>query len=179
MEIDKFGNKNYSKVSSLISAIVLFIIGSIIFTNPNGTIKFVANILGIAFIILGLFKIFINYKNKGNEGTHSIKDLSIGVISLVAGLLLVIFSSTVEALIRVIVGAFILFNGINLLTSAIRGLKNKVKSSKVLLTLSILMIIGGIYMILKSNIMFSMIGLFIMIYSVIEIIGYICYTQSN
>ena len=76
-------------------------------------------------------------------------------------------------------GAWILFNGITLLINSIKGIKNKSNSSKTLIILSGFMIICGIYMILVSNLAFQMIGLCIILYSIVEIIGYIYYTQNN
>lgn len=179
MKLEIFKEKNYSNISSLISAIIFFIIGSIIFTNPNSTVKFIAYVLGGCFAIIGLFKIISYYLGKKKEKEVYIKDLSIGIIAFGAGLVLIIFSNTVEALIRIIMGAWILFNGINLLINSIKGAKNKANSSTILIILSIIMMLGGIYMILKNNLVFQIIGLCIMIYSIVEIIGYIYYSQNN
>lgn len=179
MKLDKLKEKNYSNITSLISAIIFFIIGSIIFTNPNSTIKVIAYVLGGCFSLIGLFKILSYYIGKKKEKEVYLKDLSIGIIALTAGIILIIFSNTIEAIIRIIMGAWILFNGINLLINSIKDTKSKSNSALILIILSIIMIIGGIYMILKSNLVFQMIGLCIMIYSVIEIIGYIYYSQNN
>ncbi len=180
MKLDNLKEKSYSNVTSLISAIIFFIIGSIIFTNPNSTIKFISYVLGSCFSIIGLFKIWSYYRAKKKEEEEAyLRNLSVGLLALIAGIVLIIFSNTVEALVRIIMGAWILFNGINLLINSIKGLKNKVKSSKLLIILSLIMIFFGIYMILKTNLIFQMIGLFIILYSVTEIIGYIYYSQNN
>lgn len=179
MNLDKFKNKGYSNITSLISAIFFFIIGSIIFTNPNGTVKFIAYVLGGCFSIFGLFKIIVYYFNKKKEKDVFIKDLIIGIVALIMGLILIFFSTAIEAVIRITTGAWILFNGINLLINSIKGVKTKANSSIILIVLSSLMIIGGIYMILSNNLVFQMLGLCIIIYSIIEIIGYIYYSQNN
>jgi len=179
MKLDTFKEKNYSNVSSLITAIIFFIVGSIIFTNPNSVVKFIAYVLGGIFSIIGLIKILVYYYKKEKHQEIFIKDLIVGIIALILGIILIIFSSAIEALIRIIMGAWILFNGINLLTNCIRGIKNNSNSSKILIVLASLMIIGGVYMLLSSNLVFQMIGLCIMAYSIIEIIGYIYYTQNN
>lgn len=179
MELNKLKDKNYSNVTSLISAIIFFIIGSVIFTNPNSTVKFIAYVLGGCFIVVGLFKIISYSIARKKEQEVFIRDLSIGIVALISGLILVIFSNAVEVLIRILTGAWILFNGINLLVNSIKGKKNNDKSYGALIFLSVLMIAGGIYMILRNNLVFQMIGLCIMIYSIIEIIGYIYYSQNN
>lgn len=179
MELNKLKDKNYSNITSLISAIIFFIIGSIIFTNPNSTVKFIAYVLGGCFIVVGLFKIISYSIAKKKEQEVFIRDLSIGIVALLSGLILVIFSNAVEVLIRVLTGAWILFNGINLLVNSIKGRKANDSSYGILIILAGLMIAGGIYMILRSNLVFKMIGLCIMVYSVIEIIGYVYYSQNN
>ena len=179
MKLDKLKEKNYSNISSLISAIIFFIIGSVIFANPDNLITFVAYILGGILMIIALIKTGTYYYKKGKEQDASIKDLSIGLIAFILGMVLIIFSSTVEALIRIVIGAWILFNGITLLINSIKELKNKSNSAKILIILSAIMIIFGIYMILVSNLAFKMIGLCIILYSIVEIIGYIYYTQNN
>ena len=179
MKLDKLKEKNYKDISSLISGIIFFIMGSVIFANPNNLVKYIAYVVGGLLLVISLIKIGVyNYK-KGKEQDPSIKDLGIGLLAFVLGITLVIFSSTVEALIRIIMGAWILFNGITLLINSIKGLKNKSNSSKTLIVLSGFMIICGIYMILVSNLAFKTIGLCIILYSIVEIIGYIYYTQNN
>ncbi|MBQ7137045.1 MAG: DUF308 domain-containing protein [Bacilli bacterium] len=179
MNLDKFREKGYSNITSLISAIFFFIIGSIIFTNPNGTIKLIAYVLGSGFTIIGTFKTIVFYIRKKKEKETHFKDLCIGITAFVAGIILLVFSGTVEVLIRIIMGAWILFNGVHLLINSIKGVKSKANSSKILIILSSIMILGGIYMILSTNLVFQMIGLCIMVYSVVEIIGYIYYSQNN
>ena len=93
MKLDSIKNKNYSNISTLISAIIFFIIGSIIFSNPNSTVKFISYVLGGSFSIVGLFKIISYYLGKKKEKGVSIKDLSIGIIAFICGLVLIIFSN--------------------------------------------------------------------------------------
>ena len=47
------------------------------------------------------------------------------------------------------------------------------------ITLGIILIIGGLYIILKSNIVLSTIGLILIIYSTIDIISYIMYPKNK
>ena len=42
--------------TSLLSSIVFAILGIILITNPEGTVKFVSAILGIMFILAGAYK---------------------------------------------------------------------------------------------------------------------------
>ena len=49
--------------TSLLSSIVFAILGIILITNPEGTVKFVSAILGIMFILAGAYKIISYYQN--------------------------------------------------------------------------------------------------------------------
>ena len=48
--------------TSLLSSIVFAILGIILITNPEGTVKFVSAILGIMFILAGAYKIISYYQ---------------------------------------------------------------------------------------------------------------------
>lgn len=52
--------------TSLLSSIVFAILGIILITNPEGTVKFVSAILGIMFILAGAYKIISYYQTKEN-----------------------------------------------------------------------------------------------------------------
>lgn len=178
-KLNKLKEKNYSNISSLITAIIFFIIGSVLFANPNNLVTFIAYILGGILLVLSLFKISVYYYKKGKNQEAAIKDLIIGLGAFILGFLLIAFSSAIEALVRIIMGSWILLNGITLLINSIKGLKNNAHSSKVLIVFASFMILCGIYMVLMSNLTFRMIGVCIILYSIIEIIGYIYYTQNN
>ena len=57
MKLDKLKEKNYKDISSLISAIVFFIIGSVIFANPNNLVTYIAYIIGGILLVISLIKI--------------------------------------------------------------------------------------------------------------------------
>lgn len=163
-----------SETSSLISSIIFLIIGAILFTNPNGIIAFLAYILGGIIIVIGVVKIVLSQRNE----TKSSFDLTFGIIAIVIGLILMLCSSMIDLALRICFGALILLNGISKLRNA---LEIKAYSNEwiKLLVISLLIIVIGLYIILKSNLLISSIGLVIMIYSVISIIGFILTPKKN
>ena len=112
MNLDKFREKGYSNITSLISAIFFFIIGSIIFTNPNGTVRFISYVLGGCFSIIGTFKISVYYYKKNKNKEIFIKDAIIGCSALVIGIILIVFSSTLVSLLIELISFSISFSDI-------------------------------------------------------------------
>ena len=52
-------------VTSLVTSIIFAILGAILIANPEGTIKFIAIILGVMFGLVGLYKIINYFENRG------------------------------------------------------------------------------------------------------------------
>lgn len=168
----KIGVKSYSEVISLIYSIIFFILGAIIFTKPEVIILFISYVIGGIFTIIGLFKCIKNYLDIKKDNSISSKEMLIGILLIILGLVFILLAGVIEALVRLVIGGWILFTGINRL---INSLTIKIKNKKfiVRLVISLLLIGVGLYTILESNLAFKTIGLVLMIYSFLEILGYI------
>ena len=168
----KIGVKSYSEVISLIYSIIFFILGAIIFTKPEVIILFISYVIGGIFTIIGLFKCIKNYLDIKKDNSISSKEMITGILLIVIGLVFISLAGVIEALVRLVIGGWILFTGINRL---INSLTIKIKNKKfiVRLVISLLLIGVGLYTILESNLAFKTIGLVLMVYSFLEILGYI------
>ena len=155
--------------SSLISSILFLLIGIILFTNPNGIVSFISYILGIVTIIIGIIKIISAQKDVKASNHDSV--LTFGIICIVIGIILIFCGSIIELVLRFFMGAWILISGINKMVLAL-NLKATSKIWNKLLIISIILIIIGIYVIVRSNLVFSTIGLIMIIFSIFSIIGY-------
>ena len=170
--------KNYSDIITLISSIIFFILGAIMFTKPHAIILFISYVIGGIMIIIGAFKCIKNYLDVKKDNSVSSREMVSGIILVIIGLVFILLAGVIEALVRLVIGGWILFSGINRLINALR-LNKKNKRFIVFLTLSLLLIGAGLYTILQSNLAFKTIGLVLMIYSTIEIIGYIFNKQNT
>ena len=54
--------RTYNMGESLFNAILFFILGIILFTNPNGIVKVLIYIIGGISILIGIFKLLMCYK---------------------------------------------------------------------------------------------------------------------
>lgn len=171
--------KTYNMGESLFNAILFFILGIILFTNPNGVVKFVIYILGAFAILAGIFKLLVYYKTA--QYNPNKKEIINGMMYMVIGMITIIcaiiFFDAIETVLRLTVAIFLLYIGINRLTNAFKESK---ETKMVYLINAILIIAASIALALIQNLPFRIVGLFIVGYSIIEIIGFIfCKRKTN
>lgn len=169
--------KSYSSQSSLINSIIFFILGGILFTSAEKVVSTLSIIIGIVMASAGIIEFTIYLINKKNKIQRT-SDLARGIILIILSIIFIRFAKIVEQIIRFIIGAWILFSGINRLIS-ILSMNNKDKKFIPLLIISALLICVGIYTIVIGDVILSTIGLIMMIYAGIDIAGYILYTKDK
>ena len=164
--------KSYSNIAVLINSIIFFILGAVMFTNPEAIVLIVTYVIGGLIILLGAFNCIKNYLDVKKDNSVSSSGMILGIVLVVVGLVFIFLAGVIEALVRLVIGGWILFSGINRLINALYLPK---KSSKfiVLFIISLILISGGLYTILETNLAFKAIGIVLMIYAGIEIFGYI------
>lgn len=170
--------KNYSSISSLLLSITLFIIGALLFTSEDTIVTLVSQIFGSIIAFIGLFNIVLFIRRKNKQLPVKQLDLTFGIIMVVVGLLFVFLAGAFATALRYLMGAWILFSGINKLVAALSiGPSHKNYTS--MLIISLFLIFIGAYIIIKTNLVLKAIGLVIMIYSALEILGYIMFKLSD
>ena len=162
----------YTNVMLLISSVVLFILGAIIYSNPDTVVLVVTYVIGGLIALLGVFSCIKNYIEVKKDNTTSSIGMVIGILMIVVGLIFIFLGGVIETLIRFIIGGWILICGITRLANALM-LEKKDTNFFVLLVLSLLLIAGGLYTILRTNLAFKAYGLVLMVYSIVEIFGYV------
>ncbi len=167
----------YSNDTSLISSILFLIFGIILFTNPSGILNFLSYIVGGILIVIGVFNILSYRKLLRKLNIEYKSKLIVGIILIIFGLFVILFSSLIEMTIRLICGGWIIYTGIIRLIETLNNKENKISFISRLI-ISILLILCGFYVALKTNLILSTIGLFIIIYAILEIIGFIFYKKK-
>ena len=161
--------------SSIITSLLFLILGICLLVNPAGMVRFITYIIGVIFVVYGSIKLYNYYKEK--ETISSIQ-LTLGITARVIGIIIMFCNGVIEFVIRLVMGGFILANGINKLIVALNSKETNNKWTT-LLIISIILIIAGLYMILKSNIVLSTIGIVLIIYSSVDLISYIIYPKNK
>lgn len=166
---------DYSEKSSLLSSIIFFILGCVLFTNPGGIVEFIAYILGGVLIIVGIIDYLSYRKTYKNLNIANNSLLVTSIVLVILGIISIVCSGVIETVVRLIIGSWVLYSGIMRLIYTLNSKENSFTSR---LIVSILLIICGLYIILKTNLVFKFIGLALIFYSILEIIGFISYTKK-
>lgn len=169
--------KSYQSKGSLIYSIAFLVIGALLFTNSDTIIKWLSYIIGTVLVIYGITKVVKYGIRKQKDLPVSSQDLAIGITLIVIGILCFFLAGVIETAFRLIIGAWILFSGINRLISALNAEDLKGKHNVILIVVAALLIVVGLYILLKSNLVIKAIGLLIIAYAAIDIAGYI-FTQA-
>ena len=165
--------KNYNYQSSLISSIIIFIAGAILWYNPEIFITTISKIIGILLLLATLINFFTILKqNKNAEKPSNIKYLGT-IILLTLTILFLFFSEAIEETFRIVAGFWILYTGINRLITSLQ-------SKKLSLTIvAALLILVGIYSIVVGDIVIRTLGIILMVYAIIDIVGYVLYKKDD
>src|SRR5699024_3065798 len=112
----------------------------------------------------------INYfVAKGNSSIFS-NDIALGIISILIGLVVIVYSSTIENLFRIMIGIWIIYSGFTRLTLSFKLKNVNERIWAFVLILSILMIIGGIYVTFYPGALMITVGIILLIYAVMDLI---------
>lgn len=170
--------KAYNMGESLFNALLFFILGVILFTNPNGVVKIVIYILGAFVLLSGIFKLLVYYKTA--QYNPNKKEIINGMIYMILGMATItcslVFFDAIETVLRLAVAVFLLYIGLNRLINAIK----EPKGNKLVYLINSILIIGsGIALAIIKGLPFKIVGLFIIGYSIIEIFGFIFYKKND
>ena len=165
--------KSYNNNSSLVSAILFFILGAIMFTNPDTMVVVISRILGGILILFGLYSCIKNYILVRQNPQVSAIPMVAGISCMAIGSVFFFAAGFVEAMVRFVIGGWILLSGIMRFASAMQIDKKNNPKFFSLLIISLLLILAGLYTILEANLAFQTIGIVLMIYAGLEIFGWL------
>ena len=165
--------ENKITINNLIYSLLFLIFGILLLSGIQTLTGIASIIVGSIFIIVGLVKVVIYIYMKGKLGKYSINDLLIGLFAIFCGTILVMYSEVLSFAIRIIIGLWILFASINRVILAISIKKELQEGFWMYLSSALLMFISGIVLI--TNLFSRVLGIFIIVYAILEIVDYIYY----
>ena len=172
------GNKdNRITINNLLYALLFLVIGMMLLTTKESVLTIVSKVIGCVFITVGAVKTIVYIYMKGKVGDYRFNNLIIGLVFIFGGLAFIIFSGTLDWVIRVIIGLWSIFAGVNRMIFAFTYKKYDNEGFKVYLLTSLFMLVLGI--VILSGILSQIIGVLIIIYSISEIFNYIYYKTKG
>lgn len=164
-------------LGSLLVSILSLILGIFLcFNGGDAVFKIIGYMVSGLLLLFGLVKI-IGYIFAKRKNTNEFSDLMSGVLFIMFGILIAMFPKFIPTTISLVVGALVLFNGINRLVLGVAVRRIDEQGSKIFILVSIFMIILGVIIITQKFI--NLLGAFLVIYSISEIFGYIYYTSQS
>lgn len=154
---------------SIIVAIIYIILGIILIANPGAALDVVAIVTGIIFLIVGIIKVIDYFVLQGNYDFYNY-ELIHGLVAFIIGIIILAYARQVSSIFVILLGIWITYSGLMNLTLSMKLHVNKIKTWIVVFILSLIMMIGGIYIIVAPEIVMVLIGVFLIGYAVIELV---------
>lgn len=165
--------------TSIITSLAFAILGLIVAYNPNTTFQIISNVLGAILIAYGVIKILEYFKFKDVNSLYS-SELSFGIIAVLLGLVVIVCSDMIEAMIRILIGIWIVYSGCMRLGLAIK-LQKFDSDSRIWipgLIIAIAMLICGLYIITSQGAIMMTIGIIMVAYAVMDIIEEVIFMKN-
>lgn len=155
--------------TSVVTSLIFGIIGLVMIYNPETTMKFISTILGIFFIVVGVIKVINYFVSKGNS-TLFTNDIAWGLIAIIIGLVTMVYSNTIESIFRIMIGVWIIYSGFTRFSLSFRLKNINDKLWALVLTLAVLMIVGGLYVTFYPGALIVTLGVIIFIYAIMDLV---------
>ena len=155
--------------TSVVTSLIFGIIGLVMIYNAETTMKFISTILGVFFILVGIIKVINYIISKGNS-TLFTNDIAWGLIAIVIGLVTMVYSSTIESIFRIMIGVWIIYSGFTRFGLSFRLKNVNDRLWALVLTLAVLMIVGGFYVTFYPGALIVTLGVIILIYAIMDLI---------
>jgi len=162
---------------SILESIIFAIIGMVLIKNPTGVVKVISYILGGLFIIAGLYKIIRYGISKGKYDFYN-NDFIYGVLAIVIGIVTMVYSSTIGAFFRIMIGVWIIYSALMRFGLAIKLKRMNLKIWIWSLGLALIMFILGLFITLNSGAVVVTIGVMMIISAVIDIVEDIIFIKN-
>lgn len=160
--------------SSLVSSITLFVLGVLIIFKSEVTIIAISYLVGGVLIALGAFAIIQFIKNIEISGKNDL-DILYGVVTIILGLLIVKNPKLIASVLPIIIGVAIIINSSTKLQYAFELKKENNQQWKTTMVISIISVICGVILLFNpfkgAVIITQTIGIFIIIYAVLDIVS--------
>ena len=162
--MEKFLKK--SSWTDIIISIIFILFGIMLISRPDTIMSVISILLGLICIVMGVLK-GIDYFASGKTDNYS---LAIAIVAIIVGVIVMFCSGIIFSLFRIIIAIWIIYSGIMDLQTTIIWKDYKSRLWLLTLILSIIMILGGIYILVNNGAMLQIIGTIIVTYGIIDII---------
>ena len=163
--------------TDILVSLVFAVIAIFMITKSDAVVKIISYVLGGIFIIMGAVKIIDYFASKGKYDLYNY-DLIYGIIAIIIGLVTIFCSSLIESMFRIVIAIWIIYSGLVRLSLSTKLRAAQISMWNMSLVLSILMIIGGIFILFQSGSIVLSIGIIILVYSILDLVESIIFMKN-
>lgn len=162
--------------SSLITSIVLIVIGVFLIVKPEEILSLISIIIGIGLVVMGIFGV-VNFIKDIQDNNPMSLDLIYGALCLIVGSVLITNTKIVGSILPIVLGIWMVINSIIKAQYATILKEDNNREWQLTLIISILTLVCGILFIFNpfkgAAVLTQIIGTILVIYSVMDIINII------
>ncbi len=170
----EFLKKKFNEMirSSLITSIILIVVGLLLMIKPEEVLSLISIIIGIGIVIIGIFGV-INYVRDLQDNHSMSLDIIYGVICLIVGSILIINTKIVGSILPIVLGIWMIINSIIKAQYTLMLKDSNNSQWKVTLVFSVLTLVCGILFVFNpfkgAALITQIIGAIVVIYSIMDI----------
>ena len=157
-------------MTSIIFSILFILIGAFLLARPEDAIHLVSYALGIILALWGLISIVQFFTDRESQNYLEFSFI-LGVFMFIFGIIIIVKPNTVASIIPLLLGIWMLINGVTKLSYALTLNKNKNAASSIII--SILIIVLGILLVFNpfagAKTLVQILGVTIIVYSVLDL----------
>ena len=157
-------------MTSIIFSIIFILIGAFLLARPDDAIHLVSYALGIILLLWGLISMVQFFTDKESQNYLEFGFI-VGVFVFIFGIIIIIKPETIASIIPLLLGIWMLINGVTKLSYALTLNKNKNAAGSIII--SVLIVILGILLIFNpfagAKTLVQILGIIIIIYSILDL----------
>ena len=157
-------------MTSIIFSILFILIGAFLLARPEDAIHLVSYALGIILALWGIISIVQFFTDRESQNYLEFSFI-LGVFMFIFGIIIIVKPNTVASIIPLLLGIWMLINGVTKLSYALTLNKNKNAASSIII--SILIIVLGILLVFNpfagAKTLVQILGVTIIVYSVLDL----------
>lgn len=162
--------------SSLITSIVLVVVGILLIVKPEEILSLISIIIGVGLVVMGIFGV-VNFIKDIQDNNPMSLDLIYGALCLIVGSVLITNTKIVGSILPIVLGIWMVINSIIKAQYATILKEDNNREWQLTLIISILTLVCGILFIFNpfkgAAVLTQIIGTILVIYSVMDIINII------
>lgn len=158
-------------ITSIIFSIIFILIGTFLLARPEDAIHLVSYALGIILIVWGVISVITFFTDKESQNYLDFVFI-VGVFVLIFGIIILVKPDTIASIIPLLLGIWMLINGVTKLSYSLTLNNNKSALSSIIISLIIVLL--GILLIINpfqgAKKLVQILGISILVYSVLDLI---------